>query len=81
MSKQKVQFGSKEIVFELEYQERKSLGITVYPDRSVGVKAPLDAAIEKIQEKVRKRAPWILKQQSYFLSFGEAVSFKDLQFS
>lgn len=69
MSKQKIQFGSKEIVFELEYQKRKSLGITVYPDRSVKVKAPLDAAIEKIEEKVRKRAPWILKQQSYFLSF------------
>ena len=69
MSKQKIQFGSKEIVFDLEYQERKSLGITVFPDRSVAVKAPLDVAIEKIQEKVRKRAPWILKQQSFFLSF------------
>ncbi len=69
MSEQKIQFGSKEIVFELEYQERKSLGITVYPDRKVTVKAPLDSALEKIQEKVRKRAPWILKQQSYFLSF------------
>lgn len=69
MSKQKIQFGSKEIVFDLEYQERKSLGITVHPDRSVAVKAPLEAAIEKILEKVRKRAPWILKQQSYFLSF------------
>lgn len=69
MSKQKIQFGSMEIVFDLEYQERKSLGITVYPDKTVGVKAPLDAALEKIQEKVRKRAPWILKQQNFFLSF------------
>ncbi|RMG85552.1 MAG: M48 family peptidase [Bacteroidetes bacterium] len=69
MSAQKIQFGSKEIIFELEYQDRKSLGITVYPDRRVTVKAPLNAAIEKIREKVHKRAPWILKQQSYFLSF------------
>ncbi len=69
MNKQKIQFGSKEIVFDLEFQERKSLGITVHPDRKVTVKAPLDSALEKIQEKVRKRAPWILKQQSYFLSF------------
>jgi len=69
MSKQKIQFGSKEIVFDLQYQQRKSLGISVYPDRQVKVKAPLDATLEKIQEKVRKRAPWILKQQSYFLSF------------
>lgn len=69
MEKQKIQFGSKEIAFDLEYKERKSLGITVQPDRSVFVKAPIDATIEKIHEKVRKRAPWILKQQSYFLSF------------
>ena len=33
------------------------------------VKAPMDSAIEKVIERVRKRAPWILKQQSYFLSF------------
>ena len=64
-----IKFGSKEIVFDLKYQNRKSLGITVHPDRKVTVKAPVDAALEKVLEKVRKRAPWILKQQSYFLSF------------
>lgn len=69
MCEHRIQFGSKEIVFDLKYQERKSLGITVHPDRSVTVKAPVDAAMDKILSKVRKRAPWILKQQSYFLSF------------
>lgn len=64
-----IKFGSKEIVFELKYQERKSLGITVHADRKVTVKAPAEAPLEKVLEKVRKRAPWILKQQSYFLSF------------
>jgi predicted metal-dependent hydrolase len=65
----KIQFGSKEISFELIYQDRKSLGITVHPDRTVTVKAPLDAAFERISTLIRKRAPWILRQQSYFLSF------------
>lgn len=69
MSNEKIQFGSKEITFRLEFQERKSLGITVHPDQKVTVKAPLDASLEKVKEKVRKRAPWILKQQSFFLSF------------
>lgn len=69
VNEQRIQFGSKEIVFELRYQERKSLGITVHPDRSVTVRAPLDAPYERIMELIRKRAPWILKQQSYFLSF------------
>ena len=69
MSNEKIQFGSKEIAFNLQFQERKSLGITVHPDQEVTVKAPLDAPMEKIKLKVRKRAPWILKQQSFFLSF------------
>lgn len=69
MNQHTIQFGSKEIQFDLEFQDRKSLGITVHPDRKVTVRAPLGASMEKIREKIRKRAPWILKQQSYFLSF------------
>ncbi|MCB0640142.1 MAG: DUF45 domain-containing protein, partial [Phaeodactylibacter sp.] len=69
MTKETVQFGSKEIAFRLKYQARKSLGITVHPDCSVTVKAPLDAPLGKIKEKIRKRAPWILKQQRFFLAF------------
>ena len=64
-----IQFGSREIVFELLYQDRKSLGISVHPDRSVTVRAPLNAPFERVLELIRKRAPWILKQQSFFLCF------------
>ncbi|HMO41372.1 MAG TPA: SprT family zinc-dependent metalloprotease [Saprospiraceae bacterium] len=69
MSIERIQFGSREITFELIFQKRKTLGITVHPSREVTVKAPLDAPLEKIKTLVKKRAPWILKQQSYFLSF------------
>lgn len=64
-----IQFGSVKIDFRLEYSDRKSLGITVTPEMQVLVKAPGDTAIEKVKEKVRKKAPWIIKQQSFFLSF------------
>lgn len=64
-----IQFGSRQIIFDLLYQDRKSLGITVHPDRKVTVRAPLNASFERVLELIRKRAPWILKQQSYFLSF------------
>lgn len=64
-----IQFGSKQIDFDLMYSERKTLGITVNPAMEVVVKAPLNTPIESIEERVRKRAPWILKQQSYFLGF------------
>lgn len=69
MLKEKIQFGSREIWFDLVFKERKTLGITVKPDQSVFVAAPRGASIDKIKEKVKKRAPWILKQKSYFLSF------------
>lgn len=64
-----IQFGSKQIDFRLEYSGRKSLGITITPDLNVLVKAPANTSLEKVKEKLRKKAPWILKQQSFFLSF------------
>lgn len=64
-----IQFGSKQIDFRLEYSNRKSLGITVKPDLSVFVKAPVDTSLEKVKEKLRKKAPWVIKQQSFFLYF------------
>lgn len=64
-----IDFGSKKIEFHLEFTGRQSLGITVTPSLEVVVKAPIETPIEKIKEKLHKRAPWILKQLSFFLSF------------
>ncbi|HEY4786026.1 MAG TPA: SprT family zinc-dependent metalloprotease [Bacteroidales bacterium] len=64
-----LQFGSKQIEFKLKFSERKTLGITVNPDLSVLVQAPLNTPLEIIKEKLKKRAPWIIQQQSFFLSF------------
>ncbi|MCU0443134.1 MAG: M48 family metallopeptidase [Bacteroidia bacterium] len=64
-----IQFGSRTIDFRLEYSDRKSLGITVTPEMEVLVKAPVGTPVDKVKEKIRKKAPWIIKQQSFFLSF------------
>ncbi|RLD83330.1 MAG: metal-dependent hydrolase [Bacteroidetes bacterium] len=64
-----IQFGSKKIDFLVEYSARKTLGITVTPDLDVLVKAPIDSSLDKIKEKLLKKAAWIIKQQSFFLSF------------
>ena len=66
---QTIFFGSKQIDFRLEFSSRKSLGITVKPDLTILVKAPVDTSLEKVKEKLRKKAPWIIRQQSFFLSF------------
>ena len=65
-----IQYGSSVIGYSIEYTNRKTLGISVHPDGSVSLRAPLDAGRESIQERVRKRASWILRQKRYFESFG-----------
>ena len=67
--KSSIQYGSSLIKFELEFSDRKTLGIKVHPDKSVQVDAPFDSTKEKINEKVRSKARWIIKQQEFFLSF------------
>lgn len=69
MMYESIDFGSTKINFRLEYCERKSLGIKVTPDLEVIVKAPIDASIDIIKEKITNKAPWIIRQQSFFLSF------------
>ena len=69
VNSQFIMFGSRKIEFNLEYSDRKSLGISVSPDMQVMVKAPSDTKLEKVKEKIRKRAPWIIRQQNFFLSF------------
>lgn len=64
-----IQFGSREILFSLVFTNRKTLGITVTSEMEVAVSAPLDTPIVVIKEKLRKKAPWIIKQQSFFLAF------------
>jgi predicted metal-dependent hydrolase len=62
-------FGSRKINYELSYQDRKTLGIRVYPDCKVKVIAPYDTTEEKLKTKLREKAPWIIKQQLEFLSY------------
>jgi len=64
-----IQFGSKIISFQLEFSDRKTLGITISPDLSVLVKAPIGTSIEKIEKRLIKKAPWIIKQQNLFSIF------------
>jgi predicted metal-dependent hydrolase len=62
-------YGSRRIDFYLEFTNRVTLGISVNSDMEVIVHAPADSSMDKIKRKLFKKAPWIIKQQSYFLSF------------
>ncbi len=62
------------IKYSVSYKARKSLGISVMPDKSVCVQAPIDSAKEEIEKRIIKRAKWIVNQWRYFDSFGEATA-------
>ena len=64
-----VKFGSRQIDYKISYSNRKSLGITVTSNLEVLVKAPENASLEKIKRRITKKAPWIIRQQNFFLSF------------
>ena len=50
-------------------RERRTLEIAVEPDSTVRVAAPQLASPERIAQKVKKRASWILQQQRFFEQF------------
>jgi predicted metal-dependent hydrolase len=68
-----LKFGSRLIDFTLHYLERKSLRIKVYPEGKVEVLSPVSAKQNEVIEKVRQKAPWILKQIDYFNSYKPAT--------
>jgi predicted metal-dependent hydrolase len=64
-----IQYGESRIEFSIVRRRRTTLEIAVEPDMSVVVAAPMDASVDAIKEKIRKRAAWIKRQQRYFLQF------------
>ena len=64
-----VLYGRKRIDFQLVYSQRKTLAIDVHPDLSVVVTAPREATDEAVEEKLNKRAAWIVKQQRFFEAY------------
>jgi predicted metal-dependent hydrolase len=61
-----IQYGTTSIEYTLIYGSRKTLAINVHPDLRVTVQAPEDTDLAEIEAKVKKRAPWILRQQRQF---------------
>lgn len=54
------------IDYELIFSKRKTIGISVYPDTRVVVRASQHTPIARVEEVLRERAAWILKHRSRF---------------
>jgi len=64
-----IEYGTTTIDFELEFSDRKTLGITVTPELDVKVVAPFNSSLIRIKEKIENKARWIVKQKNYFGEF------------
>lgn len=64
-----IQYGRKRIEFQLLYTARTTLAIDVHPDLSVVVTAPKDADDAAVEQKMHKRAAWIVQQQRFFENY------------
>lgn len=73
MEKRFIQYGNSRIDYELSYAAREKLLVTVHADMRVTVEAPLDSPLDLIEEKVRKRAAWILKQQQELARYSYEI--------
>ena len=68
-----VQFGRQQIGYTLRYSARQTLGIEVNPDRSVVVIAPAGSSDSAVEQRVKKRAAWIVEQQRFFETYLPAL--------
>lgn len=64
-----VAYGDRRIAFTLRHADRSTLAISVLPDGTVDVVAPLGTVFEDVQTRVARRARWIVGQQRYFEQF------------
>jgi predicted metal-dependent hydrolase len=64
-----VQYGEQTIEYAVVRRERMTLEIAVEPDSTVVVAAPIDATLEAIAEKVRRRGAWVRRQQRFFAQY------------
>ncbi|HPS31016.1 MAG TPA: DUF45 domain-containing protein, partial [bacterium] len=72
--KKSIKYGEREIFYNLQYLERKTMTIAVHPDGTVIVKVPIQTPFDKIETRLKKRSKWIAKHLDYFINFKPKVT-------
>jgi hypothetical protein len=54
-----------ELVYQIQYSNRKTLGILVDRDKSIFIKAPYGASKEKIEKFIEKKKLWIFQKLNH----------------
>ena len=64
-----IPFGKRTFTVLLDYQARTQLSVTVHPDSTITAFAPVECNLEKVRERLCRRAAWIARQIDYFHQF------------
>ena len=67
--KHSINFGRECIIISLSFKKRKTLRISVHPDKTVTVDAPKGKKVHDVLARVKERASWIIKKRVYFERF------------
>ena len=65
-----LQFGNTIIEYRVDFAQRKTVAIDIHPDSRVSITAPEGSELTVIEELIRKRAGWILRQQQQFSAYA-----------
>lgn len=77
MYKDCLEFGTRTIHFTVIDRNRKTIQLNVEPEGEVVVMAPAGISPEVVKRVVKKKAMWIIKQQSFFKSYYQKPTKKE----
>ena len=69
--KSKIQFGTKEIEFRIEFRDRRTISISVEPPKNILVVAPMNTSEDEIKEIVKSKGAWIVQKLFEFRHIEE----------
>jgi predicted metal-dependent hydrolase len=55
--------------YRLRFSARRTIAITVHPDRSIEIVAPRGTPQDEVEVRLRKRARWVIRQLLHFEQF------------
>lgn len=64
-----IEYGGQSIDYHARFTARKTLAISVHPNGDIEVVAPDGTSKAVIEERLRRRASWVMQQQRYFDQF------------
>ena len=78
ITRDNVQFGNRNISYNIVYSDRrKNATLSVYPLKTVEISVPANLERERIQNLVRKKAEWVMKQILWFDEIVQTASVKE----